>query len=203
MCQLTTFVKGISSWKLWWYNVCFIWKCKDLVKYSSSLLFFLSVLPSLVNVFSTLRLKSVLPWALMAKWVTGQWQETNVSLHHTGHPHKLSSTPGPRSEFLIRLWWGWWGLCFERGNQGCHQVYPPFTKSSVLCVYHFFHCSHTEWTVFGFQQHWSASELLGLGILQGKWSARPGEMAHHWEALIEFPWGRHCLRFTSRSLLIY
>lgn len=107
----------------------------------------------------------------MAKWVTGQWQETNVSLHHTGHPHKLSSTPGPRSEFLIRLWWGWRGLCFERGNQGCHKVYPPFTKSSVPCVFHFLHCSRTEWTVFGFQQHWSASELLGLGILQGKWSA--------------------------------
>lgn len=79
----------------------------------------------------------------------------------------------------------------------------PFTKSSIQCVFHFTHCSQTEWTVFCFQQHWSASELLGPRILEGKWSARPGEMAHCWEALIDLPWGGHWLRTTLRSLFIY
>ncbi|CAB1458429.1 unnamed protein product [Pleuronectes platessa] len=28
-------------------------------------------------------------------------------------------------------------------------------------------------------------------------------MEHHWEAVIDFPWGGHCLESTSRSLLMY
>lgn len=84
------------------------------------------------------------------------------------------------------FWRGRWG------KPGLSQSLPqlPFTKSSIQYVFHFQHHSQTEWTVFCFQQHWSASELPGLGILEGKWSARPGEMAHRWEDLIDFPWAK-------------
>lgn len=79
----------------------------------------------------------------MAKWVTGQWQETNVSLHHTGHPHKLSSTPGPRSEFLIRLWSGWWGQCL-RGETGGVTMSTLHLQSHQFFVFFTFSTSPTQ-----------------------------------------------------------
>ena len=88
------------------------------------------------------------------------------------------------------------GSVFWGGGAWVSQSLPrlPFTKSSIQCVFHFHHPSQTEWTVFCFQQHWSASELLGLGILEGKWSARPEENGSPLGGFDWLPLGEDLLR---------
>lgn len=139
VCQLTTFVKGIYPPKLWWNIVGFVWcVCRWLgagcVNRKHSPPFsFLSLCPSLVsaNVYH-LWFKSTFPSALMAEWLTGRWQETNVCLHHTGHPHKHSATLGPCSELLICWRWGGQSVYFREGRgPPCDSV----TKSAPASIY--------------------------------------------------------------------
>lgn len=90
-----------------------------------------------------------------------------------GNHINMGRPRGPRSELLIRLWWGRRGMDLERGGACVSQVYPGFHLQSHQFSVFFYppHCFQTEWTGFlCFQQHWSASVLGGAGTrdIRGK-----------------------------------
>lgn len=121
-CQLTPFfMKGIYPRKLWCYNVGFVW-CAcwwwgGSCAVREPLLLSPSSSPRTVTAnFRLFEVEINTSFASNGQWVTGRWQETNVSLHHTRHPHKHSATPGPCSELLIRVWWERQGTCFAGGG---------------------------------------------------------------------------------------
>ncbi len=98
--------------------------------------------------------------------VTGNKCEPSSRWASTKH----SATPRPRSELLIRLWWGRQAMFLQGGEEpwvSRSLTQLPFTKSSIQCVFHFLHRFQTERTVFCFQQHWSAW-AAGTGDIRGK-----------------------------------